>query len=163
MSTYNGMLSDIPDDIVEKLLERQFEQTGYRNPEIFERSIGACAGQGGMDWKATIEGTNFWAKILSVGRRNFTVFYEIYPRDNGEAYIAPERPVVKQKKLIGYKAKNVDYLIAADAVVKNVRIDGYRGIMNFPVHIQICHDIVIDKLKSIGLLNVLFTEVYGYV
>ena len=159
MSTYNGMLSDIPDDIVERLLDCQFEQIGVRNPRVFEMNISAARSTGGMDWNMTTEGSRFWSALL-INNHDFSLFYELYPRVNGEVYIAPVR---RKKELIGYKAKNIDYLIAADAVVKNVRADGYKGVMNSPVHIQICHDIVIDKLKGIGLLNILFVEVYDYV
>lgn len=70
---YKGQLTGFPQEVVEKMLERQFEQTKKRDVEVFERLITL-----GFVWNKTIEGGAFWSDVIN--NKNFDLFFERYPK-----------------------------------------------------------------------------------
>ena len=68
---------DLPREIQEKMLERQLEQYGTRNPDVFIKDITGTRSRGGFTWSLN-EGYNFWREILIRG--NFEKFYTLYPK-----------------------------------------------------------------------------------
>ena len=78
---YKGHLKGFPSEIVEKMMERQEEQGNSKNYTVFEKRRGVDSSQGGFTWHRTreyLENTEFWAEVLN--RRNFKLFYEMYPK-----------------------------------------------------------------------------------
>lgn len=76
---YGGQLQGFPVEIVQKMLERQFEQTGARDVTVFERYKIASGNRGGVTWSNTPEGHDFWSNIIEHG--DFGTFWEMYPRN----------------------------------------------------------------------------------
>ena len=70
--------NELPPEIQEKMLERQFEQTGKRDASVFCCETSAGAFQNGFTWDSTIEGDDFWDDIILGG--DFNIFYEKYPK-----------------------------------------------------------------------------------
>lgn len=66
---------DLPKEIQEKMLERQFEQTGKRDESEFIEII-----TGGFLWSDSPEGNTYWSKILSDD--NISHFYTLYPKQD---------------------------------------------------------------------------------
>lgn len=75
-----GQIAGFPIEVVEKMLERQKEQTGGENVEIFQEHVDAGGSFGGFSWGKTIEGYDFWERIIRGG--NFTLFFSEYPKRN---------------------------------------------------------------------------------
>lgn len=75
---YGGEIADFPKEVVEKMLERQYEQTGKRDVSVFEMYArqGQCGG--GFYWRKTIEGHSFWVSVIE--DKNFDTFFERYPK-----------------------------------------------------------------------------------
>lgn len=69
---------DLPPEIQQRMLDEQERQGNPRNVEVFERDIVAATAEGGFLWKESVDGYDFWDKILF--SRNFADFYEKYPK-----------------------------------------------------------------------------------
>jgi hypothetical protein len=54
----------LPKEIQERMLECQIEQGNLRNADVFIKEILSTADQGGFYWRDTMEGWDFWAKVL---------------------------------------------------------------------------------------------------
>jgi hypothetical protein len=76
--TFSDKLEGFPKEIVQKMVERQFEQG---NEPDFEKVFGYDKSQGGFNWRDTIEGADFWCNVHDI---NFKVFYEKYPKTETE-------------------------------------------------------------------------------
>lgn len=74
--TYGGDIEGFPPEVVELMLQRQYEQYGWRDVSFFEGSRVA-----GFSWIVTPEGARFWNKVI--GDRNFDLFFEKYPSQSG--------------------------------------------------------------------------------
>jgi len=69
---------DLPVEIQQRMLDEQ-ERQGYpRNAEVFEKATSASPFKGGFSWAYSVDGYDFWKKIIVVG--NFTEFYKKYPK-----------------------------------------------------------------------------------
>ena len=69
---------DLPMEIQQRMLDEQ-ERQGYpRNAEVFEKEIMATPQEGGFLWGGSVEGFDFWNKIITDG--NLAIFYEKYPK-----------------------------------------------------------------------------------
>lgn len=81
-----GQLEGFPLEIVDKMLERRFEQKGG----IFDFEEDHYQG---FDWDRTIEGVDFWVEVLI--RENFNLFFERYPKEElvEEASLQKELPL----------------------------------------------------------------------
>jgi len=77
--SYGGQIADFPPEIVEMMLQRQFEQTGKRDVSVFEGYKSAACHEGGFTWCTTHEGGNFWYDVIT--EKKFDVFFEKYPKE----------------------------------------------------------------------------------
>lgn len=75
---YGGEIANFPIEIVKKMLERQFEQTGKKDVSVFEAKKQADVLSGGINWAPTIEGFYFWNAVIDL--KNFKLFFEKYPK-----------------------------------------------------------------------------------
>ncbi len=75
---YKGQIKDFPKEVVEKMLEYQVAQGNLKDVGVFENRFFADYPCGGFDWQDTIEGEDFWEKVLV--NRKFDVFFEKYPK-----------------------------------------------------------------------------------
>lgn len=76
--TYKGDLEGFPAEVVEKMLERQFEQTGKRNISVFENERTSDLLEKGFTWGESTEDFDFWNEVIC--DKNFDVFFERYPK-----------------------------------------------------------------------------------
>ena len=74
--TYGGDIEGFPPEVVELMLQRQYERHGWRDVSFFE----ACR-TAGFAWMETPEGRDFWSAVI--GRRQFDVFFKRYPSQSG--------------------------------------------------------------------------------
>ena len=68
----SGELRGIPMEIIERMLECQYELFCSVSLELLEDNI-----KGGFRWRGTIDGEDFWNKVLNF--REYRVFFERYP------------------------------------------------------------------------------------
>lgn len=73
-----GSIEGFPLEVVAKMLERQYEQSGKIDLSGFELNRALVAPLG-FDWRATEEGTEFWNSVIY--GRDFSEFFERYPKD----------------------------------------------------------------------------------
>lgn len=78
-NSYKEQIADFPPEIVELMLQRQFEQTGKRDVSLFEKNKTLGKGAGGFNWGDTIEGRDFWDDVIE--DKKFDVFYKKYPKE----------------------------------------------------------------------------------
>lgn len=101
---YKGELEGFPREIVERMLECQIEQDNPRDISVFEDD--RCAGRShkGFTWGDTLEGHDFWARILIYGKLD--AFFIKYPKTSpypkvmmvGDSYPLTLKRVVFMKK-----------------------------------------------------------------
>jgi hypothetical protein len=77
--SYQGDIADFPSEIVEMMLQRQFEQTGERDISVFVAERDACLSDGGFSWGSTPEKHYFWDVVIS--DKKFDVFFQKYPKE----------------------------------------------------------------------------------
>lgn len=77
--SYKGQLEGFPVEVVELMLQRQFEQTGKRDVSVFEKYKKADKHQHGFDWTITPEKVCFWDDVIS--DKKFHVFFKKYPKE----------------------------------------------------------------------------------
>jgi hypothetical protein len=77
---YGGDIADFPPEIVEMMLQRQFEQIGKRYISVFEDMKGADKNQNGFSWNETPEPNIFWYNVIN--QKKFDVFFEKYPKSS---------------------------------------------------------------------------------
>ena len=75
---YGGDIEGFPPEVVELMLQRQYEQHGWRDVQFFEGCRTA-----GFAWVNTPEGRELWSKVA--GGRQFDVFFKRYPSQSGSA------------------------------------------------------------------------------
>ena len=75
---YKGELEGFPEEIVEKMLERQVEQGNVRDVSVFEKR--KSQPKKGFWFDESIEGWCFWHII--VNKKQFEVFFNKYPKKN---------------------------------------------------------------------------------
>ena len=73
-----GSIEGFPLEVVAKMLERQYEQSGKIDLSDFERNRLSVAPLG-FYWTKTEEGTEFWKSVICC--RDFSEFFERYPKD----------------------------------------------------------------------------------
>ena len=73
-----GSIEGFPLEVVAKMLERQYEQSGKIDVSGFERNRLSVAPLG-FDWTRTEEGAGFWNSVICC--RDFSEFFERYPKD----------------------------------------------------------------------------------
>lgn len=83
MSKYGNLtgtkLEGFPDEVIDKMLERQVEQGNKRNIEVFKKKSDANKAEGGFDWDETEEWHHnkiIWKDAIKC--KNFTPFFIFY-------------------------------------------------------------------------------------
>ena len=74
--TFSGESAGFPPEVVELMLQRQYEQRGRRDVRIFELNRA-----NGFSWLDSPEGGNFWCTVIMEER--FDLFFERYPQRKG--------------------------------------------------------------------------------
>jgi hypothetical protein len=77
--SYEGQIADFPPEIVEMMLQRQFEQVGKRDVSVFEGMRDCGKSDDGFTWDESPEGHYFWEMVIS--DKKFDVFFEKYPKE----------------------------------------------------------------------------------
>lgn len=85
---YKGQLKGFPKEVVEKMLEIQVEQGNERDVRVFEKDRYASKEEGGFWWLDTIEGSDFWNRIIQ--HRDFNAFFIKYPKQETETETSKE-------------------------------------------------------------------------
>lgn len=82
-----GDLVGFPIEIVEKMLERQYEQINKVDIVAFQndRIQSISNGEGGFHWGETIEGYEFWNNVIR--QKKFDIFFKHYPKLAKNVYI----------------------------------------------------------------------------
>ena len=78
MKEFNGDLKGFPEEVVEKMLERQVEQGNKRDVSVFEKDSWADQPAGGFDWSSSPEELLFWCAIIE--DKDFELFFKLYPK-----------------------------------------------------------------------------------
>lgn len=87
----NGV--EVPQEIVELMLQRQVEQGHLRDITVFQKDYSADKSTGGFTWEYTPEKGNFWNKVLS--NQDFNIFFEKYPKKENKR-------IEEQEKFLGH-------------------------------------------------------------
>ena len=69
---------DLPVEIQQRMLDEQVRQGNTRNAEVFEKEIMATPHEGGFLWARSVEGFDFWNRIIENG--DIAEFYKKYPK-----------------------------------------------------------------------------------
>lgn len=72
-----GEIEDFPIEVVQKMVERQYEQIGVCNVRIFQTNNEASSYGGGFNWDTSIEGLEFWNDVIM--RYDWELFFSRYP------------------------------------------------------------------------------------
>lgn len=71
-------LSGFPVEVVQKMVDNQYMQTGVSNVLIFQNDIMAGRGACGFSWYDTTEGDYFWRGVIKY--KNFASYFKKYPK-----------------------------------------------------------------------------------
>lgn len=94
-----GDITGFPIQVVQRMVDYQGEQ-GYKyDVTVFQKCKNAGI-DGGFDWGVTIEGYDFWNKVIF--DKDFNLFFQLYPKD-------AEKKKVRQNVLY----KHFVYLLTA--------------------------------------------------
>ena len=100
---YKGEIAGFPQEIVEKMLERQVEQGNKRDVSVFERT---CTG--GFFWDITIEGQLFWSSVIK--NKNFDVFFAKYPKNQYPRVMMVRSTGITWKKRVVFAEKKGGFM-----------------------------------------------------
>ena len=84
MKNFKGQIEGFPQEVVEKMLERQVEQGNPKDVTIFEKDRCIIKSGGGFSWSETPEGINFWGDVITY--KNFDKFFKVYPKKQPKTY-----------------------------------------------------------------------------
>ncbi len=90
-----GQIKDFPIEVVYKMLDNQYSQTGKYNISVFEKYISSDRKGGGFNWSESKEGSEFWTKVGH--NRDFKYFYNKFPKTSD----AIPDPVISEKDIKG--------------------------------------------------------------
>lgn len=80
-----GELENFPIEVVEKMLERQYEQVNKIDISVFQKYSRSDIQRGGFHWADTIEGHGFWYSVIN--EEKFDIFFKYYPKLSNNVYI----------------------------------------------------------------------------
>ena len=89
-------LSSFPIEVVQKMVDNQYMQTGVSTVVIFQNNVIAGVDMGGFCWHDTTEGDDFWRGVIK--SKNFAFFFKRYPKVVCDESLY----VVKEEDLTGY-------------------------------------------------------------
>lgn len=75
---YKGQIKGFPQEVVEKMLERQVEQGNERDVSVFEEQKTRGVKFGGFVWSNSEEGHVFWSNVIDY--EDFDIFFEKHPK-----------------------------------------------------------------------------------
>lgn len=78
-TVFTGCLKDAPNQVLLKIAERQLEQRGTIELEVFDNFPTAPLAEGGFDFINTPEGRDWWRVVLD-GENGLETFYKKYPK-----------------------------------------------------------------------------------
>lgn len=78
-SDLKGEIKDFPFEVVQKMVERQYEQTGKCDVKVFQKDKYATDDRWGFLWSKTVEGQDFWGSIID--DNCFDLFFTRYPKN----------------------------------------------------------------------------------
>lgn len=73
-----GQLEGFPIEVVQKMVERQYEQTGICDVRVFQRDPANGVSWGGFNWGETVEDYCFWNYVIRY--KEFNRFFGVYPK-----------------------------------------------------------------------------------
>lgn len=74
-----GDIKDFPIEVVQKMIERQYEQCGSCNVREFQFSKSVSAYDGGFSWDVSSEGHKFWSDVIM--GHDWELFFLKYPSE----------------------------------------------------------------------------------
>lgn len=77
-SDLKGDIKDFPIEIVQRMVDYQYEQTGKYNVSLFQDCKTSDKHAGCFTWGNTVEGHLFWSKVINY--KEFDVFFKKYPK-----------------------------------------------------------------------------------
>lgn len=80
-----GELENFPIAVVEKMLQRQYEQVNKMDITVFQKYNRSDIQRGGFHWADTIEGHGFWYSVIN--EEKFDMFFTYYPILSKKVYI----------------------------------------------------------------------------
>ena len=122
-----GDIKNFPIEVVQKMVERQYEQTGSCNIRVFQKNKYSTSKNRGFLWSETIEGETFWYNVITL--RHFDEFFEKYPKENHYFYIKRTsetkiNDIISKLVSLGGKSIYKNYVIHSiyyiDPVNKNI-------------------------------------------
>ena len=105
---------ELPKEIQDKMLERQFKQKGVSDPRDFKLNI-----YGGFDWSDTPEGMDFWFRVLRVDLGHF---YTLYPKVEDEPIKTTSECVFDKKKILEQNDRNLCLKVEGKEETKHLLI-----------------------------------------
>lgn len=102
-----GDLEGFPEEVIEKMIEKQVEQGNPADVGVFEECSDRIKGD--FSWPTSIEGFYFWHDVILY--RNFTLFFERYPKADEiteEALIELGFEDLTHTKISGYRKCDSD-------------------------------------------------------
>jgi hypothetical protein len=105
MKNQEATWDSLPIEIKEKMLERQFEQTGKKNENVFIKKINSNFEKEGFEWERTKEGNNFWFEVLEYS--DFDKFFRMYPKP---IFTPIEKKLNDTYNLLGIIKKNKEQI-----------------------------------------------------
>lgn len=142
-------IEDFPIEVVQRMVDYQYEQTGKCNISLFQNCRTSDKYSGCFTWYDTAEGHQFWAKVISY--KEFDVFFKKYPK------------TMKKKSI------NLVYIVGTtrtdDAVIKT--LEKYGGKNKYKLSGQSSHDVIYfitpeNKIDAIRIELKSLLDLAGY-
>ena len=89
-----GDLENFPIAVVEKMLQRQYEQVKKMDITVFQNYSRSDVQRGGFHWADTIEGHGFWYSVIN--EEKFDIFFTYYPILSKNVYIRGDKNNCKE-------------------------------------------------------------------
>jgi hypothetical protein len=115
---------DLPVEIQQRMLDEQVRQGNKRDAEVFANGIYSPKREGGFSWAESVEGYDFWEKIIVSG--NFADFYAKYPKHPRLKAIPLHIKILDSKKLLAYIAEKLLTQWHDEGRPKKVEIDWFE-------------------------------------
>lgn len=121
-STYvpKGTIEGFPLEVVDKMLQRQFEETGEVNVIKLEDEVSDC-----FFWSKTIEGKDFWSDVIL--NENFDLFFEKYPKEELVEEKSPQKELPLPRVIEVRAAEDEDWVRRVVILFKNNEVICYSN------------------------------------
>jgi len=158
MSKYGNLtgtkLEGFPDEVIDKMLERQVEQGNPRDIEVFKKYNAANREEGGFDWSKTEEWRHdrlIWNYTINC--KYFVPFFELYPKKSLDNTVIEVLTEEHGKKVIEWWRKQGIYtnVYVGSCCKKNISTDRYYGVINGHFGNYFLSDVKANNAKIITL------------